>query len=210
MYIMKLTKKKKIIASPFIIIILNFLVAYCFGKLIGKWSFIPIILIEWCVFLFLIIKYTDKETRSIWLQKPKKSFGWNLLAIFVGILPLPLFLMHYHTLEDWKVWFPWIIIALINPCIEEFYWRGLLMKYTKNWHKWLSIIFTSFMFSINHAVFGINSELNSGFTIIISTFIMGIIWAFVYVKTDSLKWIIISHFLVDLFNLSTASFLDLY
>ena len=207
---MKLTKKKIVLASPFLIIAINFGIAFLFGNIIGKWAFIPIILIEWCLFLFFILRYTEKETRKKWLQKSKRSFGWNILALFIGILPLPLFLMHYETLEIWQVWLPWILLALINPWLEEFYWRGLLLDYTKNWSNWTAIIFTSFVFALNHAVFGVNSELNSGITVIISTFIMGIIWGLVYKKTDSLRWIILAHFLVDLFNLSAASFLDLY
>ena len=207
---MKLTKKKIVLASPFLIITINFGIAFLFGNIIGKWAFIPIILIEWYLFLFFILRYTEKETRKKWLQKSKRSFGWNILALFIGILPLPLFLMHYETLEIWQVWLPWILLALINPWLEEFYWRGLLLDYTKNWSNWTAIIFTSLVFALNHAVFGVNSELNSGITVIISTFIMGIIWGLVYKKTDSLRWIILAHFLVDLFNLSAASFLDLY
>jgi hypothetical protein len=207
---MKLAKKAKVLLSPFLILAINFGVAFLFESLIGKWAFIPIILIEWCLFLFFILRYTEKETRKKWLQKSKGSFGWNILAVFIGILPLPLFLMHYETLEIWKVWLPWILLALINPWLEEFYWRGLLLDYTKDWSKWAAIIFTSSVFALNHAVFGVNSELNSGVTVIISTFIMGIIWALVYKKTDSLRWVILAHFLVDFFNLSAASFLDLY
>ena len=207
---MKLTKKEIVIASPFLIIAINFGVAFLFGGIIGKWAFIPIILIEWCLFLYFILAYTEKETRKSWLKKSKGSFGWNILALFIGILPLPLFLMHHETLKIWQVWLPWILLALINPWLEEFYWRGLLLDYTKNWSNWAAIIFTSLVFALNHAVFGVNSELNSGLTVIISTFIMGVVWGLVYKKTDSLRWIILAHFLVDFFNLSAASFLDLY
>ena len=207
---MNLTKKQIVFASPFLIIAINFGIAFLSGNIIGKWAFIPIILIEWCLFLFFILRYTEKETRKKWLQKSKGSFGWNILALFIGILPLPLFLMHYETLDIWQVWLPWILLALINPWLEEFYWRGVLLDYTKNWSNWIAIIFTSLVFALNHAVFGVNSELNSGFTVLISTFIMGIIWGLVYKKTYSLRWIILAHFLVDFFNLSAASFLDLY
>jgi len=207
---MKLSKKNIVLVSPFFIIAINFIVAFLFGKIIGKWAFIPIILIEWCLFLYFIFKYTEKETRNSWLNKNKNSVSWTMLALFIGILPLPLFLMHYETLGTWQVWIPWILLALINPWIEEFYWRGLLFEYTKNWSKWTVILFTSILFALNHAVFGVNSELNSGLTIIVSTFIMGIVWGFVYKKTGSLKWIIVAHFLVDFLNLSAASFLDLY
>jgi membrane protease YdiL (CAAX protease family) len=144
------------------------------------------------------------------LKKAKGSFGWNILALFIGILPLPLFLLHYEELAIWQVSLPWILLATINPWLEEFYWRGLVMDYTKNWPNWTAVLFTSLLFALNHAVFGVNSELNNGLTVIISTFIMGIIWGLVYKKTGSLKWIILVHFLVDFCNLSSASFLDLY
>jgi hypothetical protein len=207
---MKFTKKEIVIGSPFLIIGINFAIAFLFGGIIGKWAFVPVILIEWYLFLFFIVRYTDKEIRKNWLKKAKGSFAWNILALFIGILPLPLFLLHYEELVIWQVWLPWILLATINPWLEEFYWRGLLMDYTKNWPNWTAVLFTSSVFALNHAVFGVNSELNSGLTVIISTFIMGIIWGLVYKKTGSLKWIILAHFLVDFCNLSSASFLDLY
>lgn len=207
---MKLTKKEIVVASPFLIIAVNFGIAFLFGSIIGKWAFIPVILIEWTLFLFFIFKFTEKTTRKNWLQKSKGSFGWNLFAVFIGLLPLPLFLLHYETLNIWQVWLPWILLALINPWLEEFYWRGLLLEYTKNWSNWIAILFTSSLFALNHAVFGVNSVLNSGITVIISTLIMGVVWALVYKKTNSLRWIILAHFLVDFLNLSAASFLDLY
>lgn len=128
---MKFTKEKIVLASPFLIITINFMVAFIFGAIIGKWAFIPIILIEWSIFLYFIFRYTEKETRKKWLKKSKSSFAWNILALFIGLLPLPLFLMHYKTLVIWQVWLPWILLSLINPWIEEFYWRGLLLSNTK-------------------------------------------------------------------------------
>ncbi len=207
---MKQPNDKIVIASPFLIIAVNLGVALFFGSRIGKWAFIPIILIEWSLFLFFIYNFTDKEKRKSWLQKATGVFRWNLLALFMGFLPLPLFLMHYATLSIWTVWLPWILLALINPWIEEFYWRGLLLDYTKSRSSWGGIIFSSSLFAMNHAVFGVNSELNRGWEIVLSTFIMGLVWALVYKKTKSLRWIIFAHFLVDFFNLSAASFLDLY
>jgi len=123
---------------------------------------------------------------------------------------LPLFIFHSDTLADWPIWLPWIILALINPWIEEFYWRGLLLDFTKSWSNWTSVLYTGSLFAINHAAFGINSELNNGFEIIVSTLIMGIVWGFVYKKTKSLRWTIFAHFLVDFLGLSAAAFLDLW
>lgn len=208
----ELTSKTKsiVILSPFLIVAVNVVVALVAGSMIGKWAFIPIILIEWCLFMFFILKYGGKDSIKTWLKKPTKNWGWNGLTLVIGLIPLPIFLMHKYLLLDWTIWIPWIVLALINPWIEEFYWRGLLLDFTKGWKSWLAILFTSFTFSLNHAVFGINTELFRGTEVFLSTFVMGIVWALTYKKTNSLRWVIFSHFLVDFLNLSVPSFLDLY
>lgn len=207
---MSLTKREIVIASPVLIIAVNFGLAYSFGQIIGKWAFIPMILTGWVLWLFFIIKYGGTESIKSWLRKPSGSFGWNILAIVVGLIPLPLFLFHYKLLDDPTIWLPWILLALINPWIEEFYWRGLLLDYTKNWSNGVSILFVSTLFALNHAAFGINSDVNGGFELVVSTLIMGVVWGLVYKKTKSIRWAIFSHFLVDFLGVSTAAFLDLF
>jgi len=204
------TQKYIVILSPFLIITINSLVAILFGKIMGKWAFIPVIGIEWCLFLFFILKFGKLDAIRRWLSKPSGSVGWTVLALVVGTIPMAIFFKHVDLLASWQIWVPWIVLALINPWIEEFYWRGLLLDYTGEWKSWLAILFSSFLFAANHAVFGVNSELFRGVEVFISTFIMGIIWALVFKKTFSLRWVIVAHFMVDFFNLSVPSFLDLY
>ena len=198
------------ILSPFLIIVIHFIVAYSFGHLIGKWAFIPMMLICWFLWLFFIIKFGKSASVKAWLNKPSGTIWWGLLAILVGLIPLPIFIIHSDTLSDWTIWVPWIIIALINPWIEEFYWRGLLLDYSNSWASWKAVLYSSFLFAINHLAFGVNSEVNSGYDTVIATFIMGIVWGFVYLKTKSLTWTVISHFMVDFFNLSAAAFMDTF
>ena len=71
-------------------------------------------------------------------------------------------------------------------------------------------MYVGILFAINHAAFGINSEVNSGLELVISTLIMGIVWGWVYKKTNSIRWVVVSHFLVDFLGVSAAAFLDLY
>ncbi len=205
-----LKHQKIVLISPFVIIGINVIVAIVFGGLIGKWAFIPLILIEWGLFLFFVLKYGQNNVVKNWLKPSKKNWGWVVVALLIGLTPLPIFLKYSYLLNDWSIFLPWIILALINPFIEEFYWRGLLSDYTKNWNSFLSILFTSSVFSINHAVFGINSELFRGPEVIISTFVMGVVWGITYKKTNSLLWVILAHFLVDFLNLSAPAFLDLF
>jgi membrane protease YdiL (CAAX protease family) len=205
-----MNNKRIVTLSPFLIIGFNFGIAYLFGQLIGKWAFVPMILVGWTLWTFFIFKYGGIESIKNWLKESKSNLWWEILAVFIGLLPLTLFIFHLDTLSAWTVWLPWIILALINPWIEEFYWRGLLLDYTKSWSNWASVLYSSSLFAINHAAFGLNSNLNSGFEIVISTLIMGIVWGLVYKKTKSLRWIIFGHFLVDFLGLSAAAFLDLW
>ena len=162
------------------------------------------------MFLYFILKFGELESIKRWLKKPSGNMGWTILALLMGVIPMAIFFKHADLLTPWQIWIPWIVLALINPWIEEFYWRGLLSDYTGKWNPWLGILFTSFLFAANHAVFGVNSELFRGVEVFISTFIMGVIWAIGFRKTFSLRWVILAHFLVDFFNLSVPSFLDLY
>lgn len=205
-----MTKERLVILSPILVIIVNLCVAVIFGQIIGKWAFIPMMLIGWFLWTALILKFGGVHSVKKWLQKPSGKVGWSVLAVFMGLIPLPIFLLHSDSLARWTVWLPWIVLALVNPWIEEFYWRGLLLDYTRSWAKWSAVLYTSAFFAINHLAFGINSEINSGYDVLISTFIMGIVWAWVYLKTNSLRWAVFSHFMVDFFNLSAAAFLDLF
>ena len=205
-----MTKKQIVLLSPFLIIGVNIGVAFTFKQTLGNWAFAPMIFIGWALWLFFILKFGGSESIAQWLKKPNGKWGWAVLAILVGLIPLPLFIFHSNTLTDWTIWLPWITLALINPWIEEFYWRGLLLNYTKDWLNWFAVLYSSALFALNHAAFGINSELNGGFEIVVSTFIMGVIWAWVYKKTQSLRWVIFAHFLVDFLGLSVPAFLDLW
>jgi membrane protease YdiL (CAAX protease family) len=205
-----MNERRIVLASPFLIIAVNLGVALLFGQMLGKWAFAPMILIGWVLWLFFIMKFGKAESIKKWLARPTGGIGWTLLAIITGLVPLPLFIFHYNTLSDWKVFIPWIILALINPWIEEFYWRGLLLDFTKNWSHWTSVLYSGFLFSINHAAFGINSKLNNGLEVVLSTLFMGVVWGFVYKKTKSLRWTIFAHFLVDFLGLSVSAFLDLW
>ncbi|UII77327.1 CPBP family intramembrane metalloprotease [Flagellimonas sp. HMM57] len=205
-----MTRQRIVLLSPFLIIVINLLTACFFGCVIGKWAFVPMILIGWGLWSFFILRFGGINSIKKWLTRPEASLGWGLLALLIGLIPLPIFILHSASLKEWEVWFPWIVLALINPWIEEFYWRGLLSDYTKHWPIWVSILFGSTLFAVNHIAFGINSEVNRGVELIISTFIMGLVWALLHHTTKSLRWAIFSHFLVDFFNLSAPAFLDLF
>ena len=104
----------------------------------------------------------------------------------------------------------WILFSLINTFFEEIYWRGFLLENTFK-SKILSSIYSTALFVISHLfIWGIFSFGNRNIFTIISLIIMGVVWCIVKNKTKSLRWNIVSHIMVDIFNLSVFVFLNLY
>ena len=205
------TKKKTVIFSPLIMVAACHIAGRVGCIYMGKWAFIPVMLTIWTVAFVFLYLFADKQFYKKWLSKKKGNIGMKFLVVLIGLLPLPIFLLHWQTLNSITILVPYVILALVNPFLEEFYWRGLLLDYTQSWPKWQSVIYTSFFFAINHPLsFGMFSVLNGGYTVFASTFVMGVIWAIGYQKIGNLRLIIFSHFLVDTLNLSVPAFLDLF
>jgi uncharacterized protein len=45
---------------------------------------------------------------------------------------------------------------------------------------------------------------------LINTFVVGVVFSIIYLKTKSLRWLIVGHALADLLGLSVAVFLNLW
>lgn len=207
----KQLRQRIILLSPFGVIVAGHLTARLAGIVWSVWAWIPLALVLWGLFAALIAWGGGRKSIQSWLRPPQGTWYWSALAIIVGLLPLPLFLMNLRLLSPLSIWLPWLIFALINPWLEEGYWRGLLMDTTRPWPAWMSILYSSTLFAANHPLsWGVHSIANRHPITFASTWIMGLVWAIVYRKTGSLRFAILGHVLVDLFNLSVPVFLNLY
>lgn len=85
------------------------------------------------------------------------------------------------------------MLLIFNPIIEEFVFRKMfadkLIKYGERFY----ILVSSFCFAIVHGV-------SLGIPQIVYTFILGILWSYLMVKTGDLKLVIIMHALSNLFG----------
>jgi membrane protease YdiL (CAAX protease family) len=106
--------------------------------------------------------------------------------------------------------FSLIFFVLINPCLEEGCWRGLLLDAASGWTKWLAILYSSVLFMLNHLwmavlVTGARNPAASAYQ-----FMFGVLMSLVYLKTQRLRWPVAAHFLVNLLTPTVAVFLNLY
>lgn len=98
---------------------------------------------------------------------------------------------------------PYMIFMLIifNPIIEEFVFRKLFADKLLKYGELFYILVSSFCFAIVHGV-------SLGISQIIYTFILGMIWSYLFVKTGSLTLPIILHSLSNIFGSIMIQFLQ--
>ncbi len=200
--------KKLTLWSPILIILVMFIIAFLAGNVLDVWVWVPIVVSYWFLIALLIFMNGGKALIIQWLVPPEGAWYWNGLALVLVLPLLPTFLGNIHFYSEWWILFLTIVFALVNPWFEELYWRGLLLDRTSEWPTWISLFFSSVLFTINHLPLGVHS-IGIRFAII-PFFIMGLVWGIVYKKTKSLRWVILGHFLVDFFALTIPSLLNLY
>lgn len=200
-----------VLLSPLAILAVGHLTARFAGATLGVWVWIPLNLVLWAMFAFFIAWGGGGGALRRWLGPARGAWGWKVLAIAVGLIPLPLMLLHWKLFDSAWLVLAWLIFAIVNAPLEEAYWRGLLLDRTARWPGWLGVLYSSVFFALNHPLtIGVHSIANRHPATAASTFVMGLVWAVVYRKTGSLRWAIASHVLVDLLNLSVLAFLNRY
>ena len=203
-------RQRLILLSPLGIIAVGYIGSRLGQMVLGSWVWIPMSLLVWAMFGSMIAWGGGRDTIRRWLQPSRGPWGWSLLAICVGLAPLSVFVQGFRLFPSPWLVLAWLLFALVNPPLEEGYWRGLLLDSTKHWPGWLGILYSAFFFALNHPLtLGVFSIANRHPVVFISTFVMGLAWAMVYRKTYTLRWTIVAHALTDLLNLSVLAFMNI-
>ncbi len=123
---------------------------------------------------------------------------WNLLP-FLFIVPLifTMFIPNLHLLQfdHWLAMH--VFICLVNPWLEEFYWRGMIHEAFKD-KPLVSFLISALGFGLSHPlILGVNSQGVSGVVGFIGTFAVGLVFWWCYYRTRSLRGCVFTHFLID-------------
>ena len=204
-------RRTLILLSPIAVILVGTTVIRLAQVSLGVWAWLPWILVYWGLIFVLVIIGAGTSAIKRWMGPPNGSWLWSALALLLALPALTLFVTSSHLLKPLQVWVPWLVVALVNPFLEEWYWRGLLLDTAKPWPSWLAIGTTSLLFSLNHLLgIGVTSLGGRHPMLLINTFVLGVIFAVIYKKTNSLRWLIVSHVVTDLLGLSVPVFLNLW
>lgn len=167
------------------------------------------------LFIALSMLYARKKLRvnmSFGLRslRPVPAPRYLIWGIIVpALLPLGIFVLNIRAVPPAFMIYI-VLFALVNPFFEETFWRGLLHHMPTN--NTIKILYSSALFGFSH-YFLLGSywltDPRMWIPTVVSTFLMGVFWMWFYVKQRNLLYPVISHFFVDVFNLSVAVFYGL-
>ena len=207
----KNVKKGIAYISPLLILIVNYFVSRLLYPVMGNWSWVIILPIYYAL-IFLVITITGEiHNYKCWFKKSEGKIRWRVICVvFFSIFSLPVFFMNSNKLDTVLIVFLSIIYSIINPFFEELYWRRFLLTKIKA-KKWLLVLFSTLLFTLNHpiALATLNTTfIEPGFIFI--TFMFGVIWCVLFLKTNSLRWNYVTHVMVNFASLSVLVFLNLF
>lgn len=200
------------LSEPIILIIIGGLVGVIFNFIIGSKSWMVLTLVYWSTILFFVCRNSKKSGKTLKSYFKFQNIKWYLvlISLVVGLLPLPIFLISYKLFTTPYLIISWLFVAIVNPFFEELFWRGYMLEKGVDIRFGMKAFLSTLFFTLSHPImWGVFSKPMLTKELIISVFIMGLAWAFIYKKSKSLVLPYFSHFLVDIFNCSVLAFINL-
>lgn len=203
--------RRLLLLSPFAVIILGQLAARFLGPAGGAWAWTYLFLGYWITLASFMLIGGGKETVSRWLQSSQGGQFWPAIAVaFSFATTLWMAIPNWRLLLRSEILFSTLVFTLVNPCLEEGYWRGLLIDAAASWPKWLAILYSGSLSAINHLFVMVFVASARNPAVWAYQLILGLLMGIVYIKTRSLRWPIASHAIVNLLSLTVAMFLNVY
>jgi membrane protease YdiL (CAAX protease family) len=168
-------------------------------------------LLFWAAIAALILWWAGPASIKRWLQPARGAWTWRLIAVALGLPPLLGFLKHWQVLQPPHILLLWVAFALVNPFLEEGYWRGLLLDATVRWGGVLSVTYSAAWFAVSHPlIWGVHCVALRHWVILPVLFLMGALWGVAYRRSGSLRWTIAGHMCANAFGLVVPVLLNLH
>ena len=204
-------RRRTILLSPLIVLGAGQITIRLLAPVWGGWSWLPFWTLYLIMLSLLIYFNGGKQQIADWLAPSTGNRAWAALACGIPVaMTLPIFLPNWRLLISPLILISTLSFTAINPLVEEFYWRGVLLDATEAWPRWLSISYTTLGFALHHLWIGVIASAGRHPGALAGPILMGTVWAITYKATRSLRWPIVGHVLANLFSLSVPVFLSLY
>jgi membrane protease YdiL (CAAX protease family) len=212
-------RKRLVLASPFLVLALGYFAAHFFTGLFGQWAWVGAFVVYWASMLLIVVASGGKTRLRVWFGRPQGSRWWFVLAATLGLIAFPiLFIPNVHVLGSVPLAAAWLAFAVINSVCEEVYWRGFLLDETDHLPRVIGVAYSTILFVAVHPLvlgaFARTMAFDVTRPVALAPFLIilvaiSAVWSLLYLKTGSLRWPILSHFLTDLGNLSIFVFMNM-
>ncbi len=200
-----------ILLSPIAIICVSQVAARMVGPLLGEWAWAFLFAGYWTILACLILVGGGIRSLSHWLRPSYGGPVWPIIAITFSLgTTVWMTIPNWRLLLQPEILIPTVIFAIVNPCLEEGYWRGLIIRSATGWPGWVAILYSGTLFAINHLFVNVVVPAGRNPFVWVYQLLVGILLGIVYIKTRSLRWPIISHALINLLSLSVPMFMKVY
>jgi membrane protease YdiL (CAAX protease family) len=200
-----------LLLSPFAIIVLGQLAARILSPMGGILAWSYLFVGYWITLAGFILWGGGREAISRWLQPSQGGPFWPVIAVvFSFATTLWMVIPNWRLLLQPEILFPTIGFALVNPCLDEWYWRGLMIDAAAKWPKWLAILYSGGLSAINHLFVMVIVAAARNPAVWVYQLILGLLMGVVYIRTKSLRWPVVSHSFVNMLSLTVAMFLNVY
>lgn len=204
-------QKTTLLMLPLLLVPSTALVFTFAAKWLGKESGYLLGFVFYWVFWCLLVPLSIlKSESSLTLFKEKKRLfqksNWLPATLLVVIIAVTVAMYPPTRLSAAPIKLLILVIptAIINGICEELLWRGLYIKVFPE-NPALGIIYPSIGFALWHICPQLVFPAETGITpFVLSTFFLGISYAWISYRTGSIKWNVISHSLGGILDLGGA------
>jgi hypothetical protein len=163
------------------VIALGFAMERLAGLSMGAWACIPTMFVFWSAVAGLILWGRPGNPAQRWLRRPRGAGAWSVLAVGVGLLSVREFVLGWHVLQSPTLVALWLGFGLLNPWLEEGYWRGLLIDATRGWPWGLGVVYSTALFALSHPlVWGVHSTALRHPAALVGLGLVGGVWGVAY------------------------------
>jgi uncharacterized protein len=196
---------------PFVLLAMLTVIAVTIGQIIGVWVWVPICIVYWSSMAFLSLRIAGIDGVKNMFGASKGNTLWPILTIAMALALIPMQLLpNIQVFAKFWVVILTIIVAICNSFIEEIFWRGMYIDFVNGIPVWIRISYSALLFSSIHLPLAVTSIASRYPPLYVSLFALGILWGNTYHKTKSLRWPVITHFMIDIFTLCVPVFMNIY
>ena len=195
-----------ILISVLLLLVLGHLIAES-GHLNKEtaWMYVAFFYTAWII-ASLFVFLNTRDIKKMFSRPENKAWYLLFLPVVIAIF-ICIFLPNRHLIQ-WDHWLLMnLIICLVNPFMEEIYWRGLVSRISDA--PLASFLFSTTSFAVSHAwVLGVNSPGVAGYVGFAGSFVVGTLFWWCYYKTKSLWGCVIAHFFIDVVGMAVYILAD--